>query len=196
MSSDKDTKSLAMNLIMMQKLCSFIFHKIMGWTIDPFPEEKQYVMIVAPHTSNWDFIVGILGRISNNQKLYFLAKSQLFRFPFNSILNALGGIAVDRAAPHHLVEQVIENFKQNIHFKLVITPEGTRSPVSTWKSGFFYIAKAAKVPIVPVALDFQNKHIIVGKPFQPHPQLEETIQHITKFYQPIKGKHPQELPKA
>lgn len=168
----------------------------MGWTIDPFPIEKQYVMIVAPHTSNWDFIVGILGRISNNEKLYFLAKSQLFRFPLASLFKKIGGIPVDRAEPHHLVEQVIQNFKDNHQFKLVITPEGTRSPVSTWKSGFFYIAKAAKVPIVPVALDFQNKHIIVGKTFQPHSQLEETIQHITNFYQPIEGKHPQELPKA
>ena len=168
----------------------------MGWTIDPFPREQQYVMIVAPHTSNWDFIVGILGRISINEKLYFLAKSQLFQFPLGSLFKKIGGIPVDRSESHALVEQVTQNFRENHEFKLVITPEGTRSPASKWKSGFFYIAREAKVPIVPVAIDFQNKHIIVGKPFQPHPQLEETLQHITQFYQPIKGKHPQELPKA
>ena len=180
---------------MIQKLCSFIFHSLLGWKVDPFPDKKQYVMIVAPHTSNWDFIIGLFARGTVNVQLSFLAKSQLFKFPWGSFFRYVGGISVDRSQSNKLVDQIAENFHNDPNFKLVLTPEGTRRSVNKWKSGFHYIAQAAQVPIVPDGLDFKHKHMIVGEPFMPTAELSETLEKIQKFYEDVQGKHPQGLPK-
>tara|TARA_B100001094_G_scaffold283984_1_gene297137 strand:- start:30492 stop:31040 length:549 start_codon:yes stop_codon:yes gene_type:complete len=177
---------------MLSWLCRSLL-KLNGWTYDPWNREISCVIIVAPHTSNWDFIVGYLYRCSQNINPYFLAKSELFIPIFGQLLRSIGGIAVDRSQKNKQATSLVSYFQNDSVFQLVITPEGTRSQVTRWKTGFFYIAREAKVPIIPIGLDFKRKHIKVGTPLQAV-HLNQTLTEIFAFYRPIEGKYPQKLP--
>ena len=131
-----------------------------GWEINgELPQQPKFILAVAPHTSNWDFFVGIAVMFSLNLKVSFLAKGSIFRWPIRSLLTAIGGIGVDRHHSHGVVGQIVEEFKANEKFILGIAPEGTRSKTAEWRTGFLHIAQQAHVPIVPVSLDFQKKEI-------------------------------------
>jgi 1-acyl-sn-glycerol-3-phosphate acyltransferase len=131
-----------------------------GWTITgSLPTQPKFILAVAPHTSNWDFFVGIAVMFSLNLKVSFLAKGSLFHWPVKSLLTAIGGIGVDRSHSHGVVGQIVEEFKNNEQFILGLAPEGTRSKTAEWRTGFLHIAQQAHVPIVPVSLDFQKKEI-------------------------------------
>ena len=143
---------------MLRPLYLLLF-KIFGWKINGhFPEQvKKYVIAVAPHTSNWDFVVGVAARsILRIQRAKFLGKSQLFRPPFGWLFRRLGGYSVDRSKSQDVVEQVAHIFDQHDDFVLALAPEGTRKKVGKLKTGFYYIAK--KVGSKYHIKNFRTKH--------------------------------------
>ena len=149
---------------MLRPLYLFFFW-LFGWKIKgSFPEElKKYIIAVAPHTSNWDFPVGLAARsILRIQKARFLGKSQLFTPAYGWFFRALGGYPVERSSSHDMVDQVVTIFNSHEEFILALAPEGTRKKVEKFRTGFYYIAKKANVPIIPVGFDFANKEVVVG----------------------------------
>jgi 1-acyl-sn-glycerol-3-phosphate acyltransferase len=136
-----------------------------GWRfVGGMPALDKFVIIGAPHTSNWDFVL-FLGAIRHWKiSPHFVGKHTLFRWPFGSFFRKLGGIPVDRDQPGGMVQQVAEEFERSERMILVVAPEGTRKAAPYWKSGFARIAAAAKVPIVPVVVDFPGKRLVVGEP--------------------------------
>ncbi|SRR5258708_10005418 len=153
---------------------------------------KKFIVAVAPHTSNWDFVVGIAARsILRIQKAQFLGKSQLFKPPFGWFFRALGGHPVERTTSQDMVEQVVKIFNNHEEFILAMAPEGTRKKVEKLRTGFYYIAKGAHVPIVPVGFDFQKKEVIVSQPLWPTINMEDDMEKILSFYRTIRGRNPE-----
>ncbi len=179
---------------MFRLLCSFIFYRLMRWRLDgnfPFHLPK-FVIAVAPHTSNWDFPIGIMVRtILRHSDLKFVGKSSLFRPPLGAFFRWLGGYPVDRSKHTNFVDSVVEIFNQEPEFRLTIAPEGTRKKVDKLKTGFYYIARGAKVPIVPVQFDYGNRRVFVGDPFYPGPDAEADIAQLTEFFKGVRGFHPE-----
>jgi 1-acyl-sn-glycerol-3-phosphate acyltransferase len=177
---------------MLRPFYQFLF-RIFGWKINGgFPAGlKKYIIAIAPHTSNWDFIVGVAARsVLRITDAKFLAKSQLFKPPFGWIFRALGGYPVDRSSSHDMVTQAVDIVNSHTDFILAITPEGTRKKVQKLKTGFYYIAKGANIPIIPVGFDYEQKQVVVGEPLYPG-QMEEDFQALYQFYKSIKGKNPE-----
>ena len=139
----------------MQTLAKFIYFKILGWKlVGSFPQLDKCVVIVVPHTSWVDFFLGLLIRRVLNEDIHFIGKKALFKPPFGWYFRWMGGAPIDRSKNMDTVSATAKIFNQNKKFRLALSPEGTRKKVSEWKTGFYYIAKAAKVPIVMVAFDF------------------------------------------
>lgn len=164
-----------------------------GWQVSgAFPADlRKYVIAVAPHTSNWDFPVGLAGRsILKLKDVKFLAKSQLFKPPFGWIFKKLGGYPVDRSTSHDLVSYVVNIINKHDDFILAIAPEGTRKKVNKFKTGFYYIAKNAHVPIVPCGFDYQKKQIVIGSPLFASGDIDSDFEILYAFYRNIKGKNP------
>ncbi|MCE9680534.1 lysophospholipid acyltransferase family protein [Shewanella sp. AS1] len=181
---------------MWQFFCKTLL-KLIGWKLDgALPDVPQYVTIVAPHTSNWDFIIGVLARGALGQKIHFLAKHQLFIPPWGWFFKVLGGTGVDRRQNNNLVDSVVLLFRQDPQFKLALAPEGTRSHVDRWKTGFYRIAEKAQVPIVTVAFDFDRKAVVIPAPFYVSGEIEKDMRAILNFYRGIQGYHPKTLPGA
>lgn len=176
----------------MGNLSKFIITKVMGWkVIDPFPVIPKCVLAIAPHTSNWDFIVGKLAYNSLDRKANFLIKAEWFFFPFNIIFSRMGGIPVKRGRNDSLTNKLAEVFKTRDWMHLAITPEGTRKPVKEWKKGFYFIALNANVPILPIALDYGKKEAKVLDVFYPTGNYEEDIVKIKNCFKDIKAKKPE-----
>lgn len=165
--------------------------KLTGWRIEgALPDEPKFVIIVAPHTSNWDFPVGLWVLFSLGFNGSFLAKHSLFVWPLGPFLKFLGGIPVEREVHKMRVRGISDAFMKSEKMILVITPEGTRKYTPEWKSGFYYIADAAKVPIVPVAFDYGNKVTRIGPPFMTTGDRTADIAELKNFYRGIKAKIP------
>ena len=161
-----------------------------GWKVEgERPDIPKYVMIAAPHTSNWDFYYTILMAFHYRLKIYWMGKSSLFDGWRGPIMRWLGGIAVNRNAASNLVNDTVETIKRSEKITVVVPPEGTRGEVTYWKSGFYYIAHGAGVPIVLGYLDFARKRGGLGPVFMPTGDFEADIKEIQKFYEPIQGKH-------
>lgn len=170
------------------------YWKLSGWKIaGRFPYHyKKMVMIVAPHTSWKDILVGFAAR--NELQIHhakFLGKKELFDGPFGWLFKKLGGTPVDRFSKQGMVEQVVEMFAINENFILAMSPEGTRKKVDTLRSGFYHIAKQAKVPILMVGFDFENKQLIIGTPFFTSDDETADFKTIIKFFAAIKGAKPE-----
>jgi len=165
---------------------------LFGWkVVGQLPKEKKYICAVAPHTSNWDFIVGLGARsILGIKQAKFLGKSQLFRKPIGWFFRMIGGIPVYRDRSHDTVEQVATIIRSADKFILAIAPEGTRKKVSKLKTGFWYIAKASNIPIVPVGFDYRKKEVVVGEPLHVA-DLEIDMATLMEFYTRISGKNPE-----
>lgn len=159
----------------MKTISKFILQTLLGWKIEnKFPEElKKYIVIVAPHTSWIDFPIAILVRISQKVMIHFIGKSSLFKWPFGYFFKALGGTPVYKNKSNNLVEAVVDIFNSKEEFRLGLSPEGTRKKVAKWKTGFYYIAKGANVPIVMATLDFENKKVKISAPYYITKKLEE-----------------------
>lgn len=178
----------------MQKFGTF-FLKLFGWkVVGDLPKEKKYIVVVAPHTSNWDFMAGLFARFSLGVKINFLAKRQLFFFPLGALLKILGGVPVDRAKQNNQVERVAELFDSQNEFRLAITPEGTRGPVTRWKQGFYHIAWKAQIPLALVALDYASKEVRIREPFWPTGDINQDFPQILDYFRAVQGRYPKVIP--
>ncbi len=166
---------------------------IFGWKVTGrMPKEKKFVIAVAPHTSNWDFPIGVAARsILRIQRAQFLGKSQLFKPPFGWFFRALGGHPVERTTREDMVDQVVKIFNRHDEFILALAPEGTRKKVDKLRTGFYFIAKGANVPIVPVGFDFRKKEIVVSNPVYLTDNMEVDMEKIMSFYRTITGRNPE-----
>ena len=176
----------------MKIIARFILRTLLGWEVENgFPKEpKKYVIIAAPHTSWVDFPIAILSRISEGTMVHFIGKGSLFKWPFGYFFKALGGTPVDRSKNNNLVEAIIAIFDSKKEFRLGLSPEGTRKKVVQWKTGFYYIAKGANVPIVMAALDFENKKLKISEPYYVTDSMEEDFKNFKKFFKNVKGRNP------
>lgn len=168
--------------------------KIMGWETEMvFPKGiKKCVVIVAPHTSAWDYVLGLATRsILRIGDSKYLGKKELFTPPFGWFFTWMGGIPVDRNSKHNVVDQVVEQFNNHDSFIIGLSPEGTRKKVEKLKTGFYNIAKQANVPIVMIGFDFEKKKVIISNPFYATENQEADFENILHFFRPIKGKNPE-----
>ena len=147
-------------------MIKFIFLKIFGWKIKGENNfTKKCIIIVAPHTHWLDFFLGITIRKVINTHAYFVAKKELFFFPLNIFLKYFGAIPVERNSNSNSVELLAEKFRNKKIFRLGLSPEGTRKKVKKWKTGFYYIAKEAGIPIIMITMDYSNKQSLISDPF-------------------------------
>ena len=166
--------------------------KALGWSlIADFPATDKYVLIVAPHTSNWDFPLGLLAAKALQLDARWLGKHTLFRWPFGWLFRALGGVPVQRDQRRNLIEQISELFARSDKLIIALAPEGTRSKTDHWKSGFYHAARASGVPVVMSCLDYGHKQLVVGGTFYPGDDIEETFLTVRDFYQGRRGKRPE-----
>ena len=175
------------------KFISWIVLLFWGWrpTISAPPGIKKAVLIVAPHTSYWDFALFLPMVFTLNLRLRVLIKHTLFWPPLGWFLRYCGGIPVDRRAARNYVKELAQEFEKRDFFQLLITPEGTRSPRTKWKTGFYQIAMAANVPILMAAVDEKTKQVGVERIFYPSGDLEADMAEIYAFYDQFGGLRPE-----
>ena len=177
---------------MRKAICSFIYHKILGWKHKvSIPDYDKYVICAAPHTSNWDLIIGKLFYGAIGRRTLFMMKKEWFFEPLGTFFRFIGGIPVDRSQKHSLVDQMVEQAKSRSIFHLAITPEGTRSPNPEWKKGFYYIALNAQIPIVLIGIDYKTKTITAEKTIYPCGDYEKDIKEIKNYFKQFTGKYPE-----
>ncbi|MEG0821204.1 MAG: lysophospholipid acyltransferase family protein [Burkholderiaceae bacterium] len=171
---------------------SIAFLKLAGWKIEgKLPAGAQKcVVIAAPHTSNWDLPYTLMCAFVLRMRIYWMGKASIFKFPFGALMRWMGGIAVDRSQSNNLVEASAQAIRQaDGALQLVVPPEGTRSKVRYWKTGFYWIAVSAQVPIVLAYLDFDRKVAGLGPTIHPSGDIERDMEVIKAFYAPMQGKH-------
>ena len=175
---------------MISRLSMWILNSL-GWTVHAdFPDERKYVLIAAPHTSNWDFPLGIVAARAIKLDVHWLGKHTLFRWPYGWFFRAIGGTPVDRDRTLNLIQQIAGLFAHSGQLILALAPEGTRRKTDHWKTGFYHIARAANVPIVMAYLDYGKKQVGIGGAFYPGDDIDEVFVRIRQFYQDRRGKHP------
>ena len=161
---------------------------VIGWKIDiRVPDDKKYVVIIAPHTSNRDFIIGRLANWACDQDLKFMIKKEAFTFFMGPILRMLGGVPIDRSRSIKVVDQMVNRFKEKERFVLAITPEGTRKKTTNWKTGFYRIATKAGIPVYLGYLDYSKKHGGMVQRFDPTGNMEEDMKVIKAYYKDMQG---------
>ncbi len=179
--------------MLLRKIAYFILWLI-GWkTIGGAPNEKKYVTIIAPHTSNIDFFMGKLANWAMGVKPKVIVKKEAFNFFTSPFIKMWGGIPVDRSKTGGVVAEVVRLFKEKDEFILGITPEGTRKRNPNWKTGFYRIARAADVPISLAYIDFGKKELSMGKMFYPTGDMEKDIYEIKQYYKDKVGYHPEKF---
>lgn len=173
-----------------------LYHKIlfdwMGFreeVSEPFP--AKYIIALAPHTSNWDFIIGMLFCRAKDFNCNFLMKKEWFFWPLGNLMHKLGGIPVYRSKKTGLTDIVAEKAKEMDTFRLCITPEGTRKANKEWKKGFYYIALKANIPILLYGLDYKRKLIKCSRTFIPTGNVEKDMEEIKQYFTEFEGKHPE-----
>lgn len=178
---------------MKHKLYRFIFFRLLGWNfVGTFDESiKKCVFIVIPHTSNLDFFMGLLVRGVMNIEINFVGKKELFAFPFGYYFRSVGGAPLDRSGGKNNVDATAEVFSKHETFRLALSPEGTRKKVTELRTGFYYIALKANVPIIPVAFDYGKKEVKIGEPITVAGNYDEDMKRILPFYKDVKGKNPE-----
>lgn len=165
--------------------------RIFGWSVSiTVPDYPKCIICVAPHTSNWDFVLGKLAYAAVGRHAGFLMKEAWFFFPMGMFFRALGGIPVPKKRGSSLVDAVVDKFRSSSRMAVAITPEGTRSRTSQWRTGFLHIARKADVPIVLGVLDFPSKRIMINEEFHPSGDIEADMRAIKSFYKPFQGKYP------
>lgn len=165
--------------------------KLFGWRMVGQPlDVPKYLIVFAPHTSNWDLPIGYAFARAFKLDPNWIGKHLLFRPPFGSLFRWMGGIPVDRRSRNNAVDQVIQAFKERERLALAITPEGTRKKTSHWKTGFYYIALGAQVPIQLAFLDYQRKIGGFGPSFTPSGDIGADLSIMRNFFSGISGKYP------
>lgn len=167
--------------------------RLFGWRLTgAIPDLPRFVVIVAPHTSNWDFPVGLAAKWALGFDVTWLGKDALFRPPLGWVMRAVGGMPVDRSAPNAMVERTAEAFASRERMVLVLAPEGTRTKVDKWRSGFWHIARTADVPVVCAAIDWGRKEVRFGPTLTVRPDVapDVDIARIKAHYDDVRGLHP------
>jgi 1-acyl-sn-glycerol-3-phosphate acyltransferase len=168
------------------------FYRIQGWKATGTPPPGgRYVIIAAPHTSNWDFVyfLGLVNELGIDAN--FMAKDSLFRWPMGGFMRDMGGISIDRSARKNVVEAMIGEFARHDHFALTIAPEGTRSAVQQWRTGFYHIALGAGVPLVIGMMDYGKRTGGLGPSIMPTGDYKKDMQQVAEIYQSVTPKHPE-----
>ena len=165
---------------------------LLGWRLEgTYPDRSKFVLVGAPHTSNWDAVVGLSAAAAYGLEVHFFAKREAFRGPVGWLLRAFGGIPVDRSRPGGLVGDAIEEFHRRDAFLLGMTPEGTRGRSDRWKTGFYRIARAVDVPIVLIPLDYRRKVIGPGPTLHLTDDLAADLRRIVAYFDGVEGKNPE-----
>lgn len=176
---------------MWKRFCRYILCKRLGWTIDVSVDHpNKYIICLAPHTSNWDFILGQLYAGSQGWRINFLMKKEWFFGPLGPIFRAMGGIPVERSEKHNLTQQLSDAAIKAKVFHLCITPEGTRKRTTEWKKGFYHIAETTQIPILLYGIDYEKRLIKCSKSILPSGNATADIAEIMEYYKNFKGKHP------
>jgi 1-acyl-sn-glycerol-3-phosphate acyltransferase len=162
--------------------------KAMRWRVaGEIPNLRKFVIIAAPHTSNWDFVVGIAAKLALGLRVLWLGKDSLFVGPFAPLLRALGGIPVDRMASNNVVVSIVQEFARREQFVLALAPEGTRKKVKRWRTGFYHIAHAARVPIITVALNGKARALELGPPFYTTGDVDSDLVELQRRFSTVSG---------
>ena len=175
---------------LLHHLTKFVM-KLAGWRVEgELPDIPKFILIGAPHTSNWDFVLflGVIFTLRANVR--FMGKAELFRSPIGFFFRYCGGIPVDRSKATGLVDQMVQAVRESSRFVLTIAPEGTRHRVQAWKRGFYHIAKGAGIPIVIAVVDGKHKTVRVGQVFQPTEDMEADMKTIQGFFKGVVGISP------
>jgi len=173
----------------MKNIYQFIFFRLFGWHIKGCmdPHIKKCVIIVVPHTSWMDFAIGVFARGSIGQEMHFVGKKELFRFPFGGYFRWMGGAPLDRQKNENKVDAIAAIFKERDVFRLAIAPEGTRKKVEEWKTGFYYIALKANVPVIAVAFDYGKKEVKIAEPYYLTGEKERDFKILEENYKGVTG---------
>ena len=177
---------------MIQGFCRWLLYKKLGWTkCVTVAHPDKFIICLAPHTSNWDFIIGQLYAQAEGFKINFLMKREWFFWPLGVIFRSLGGIPVWRSKHTSMTDNLAETAKTKDSFKLCITPEGTRSPNTEWKTRFSFIALKAEIPILLYGVDYEKKKIVCTDSFTPSGNIDEEMPKIKSYFKDFKGKKPE-----
>ncbi|MBT8253687.1 MAG: acyltransferase [Flavobacteriaceae bacterium] len=178
----------------MRWLSKFIYYKLLGWKVTGFrnfDSVPKAVIIAVPHTSWHDFYIGVLLRSVIGIKANFIGKKSLFKFPYGWIFRVFGGVPVERRSNENQVQAIARLFDDRDVFRIALAPEGTRKKVEKWRTGFYYIAKEASVPIIMFSLDFGKKENKFSEPFFPTDNPEADFRYMKSFFKGVVGKVPE-----
>mgnify|MGYP002625570033 CR=1 FL=1 len=179
---------------MLRKFCSWLLYKRLGWTKDitvSMPE--KCIICLAPHTSNWDFILGQLYSHAEGMRVNYLMKKEWFFWPLGPIFRKTGGIPVYRAKHSSMTDNLAETAQREPEFRLCITPEGTRSRNPDWKKGFYFIAAKAGIPVLLYGLDYERRLIQCTESFVPSGDVEAEMPRVKRYFAAYKGRHPEQF---
>ncbi len=160
-----------------------------GWQVETLPNVSKAVVIAAPHSSNWDGLIGVVAAFGIGLRINWMGKHQLFRWPLARVMRAFGGISTVRDSAHGVVDQFVEKMRDADRMWLVVAPEGTRRKVAKWRTGFWHIASRAGVPIIPGFLHYPEKKIGFGPPMMPSENMEADLEKLYDFYRNFRGKN-------
>lgn len=177
---------------MLHALAKFIYFKVLGWELlGEFPDIKKCVVIVIPHTHWLDFPLGVIVRKVVNQEIHYIGKKSLFKPPFGWFFRWMGGTPVDRSQNQNMVDAVADIFNSKEVFRFALAPEGTRKKVKALRTGFYYIAKKAEVPIVMVAFDYAKKQVKLSEPLWTTDNMNLDFRKVRQFFKGVKGRIPE-----
>ena len=177
---------------MVKAFCRWLLYKKWGWTLNITEDHPdKYIICLAPHTSNWDFILGLLYSRAEGMECNFMMKKEWFFWPLGPIFRHLGGIPVFRSKHSSMTDNMAEAARRADTFRLCITPEGTRSANAEWKKGFYYIAQKAGIPILLYGIDYEKRLITCTKTILPDGDIDRQMRDIKLYFKDFKGKHPE-----
>ena len=178
--------------VMLQKFCNWLLYNKLGWKKDVTVDHPdKYIICLAPHTSNVDFLIGQLYMRAENMRVNFLMKKEWFVWPLGVLFKRIGGIPVLRSKHTRMTDRIAETARQEKTFHLCITPEGTRSLNPEWKKGFYYIAMQAGIPILLYGLDYKNKLIQCIRTLTPTGDIDKDMVEIKSYFKDFTGRHPE-----
>ncbi|MBS0612136.1 MAG: lysophospholipid acyltransferase family protein [Proteobacteria bacterium] len=176
-----------------RRIFGILLMRLVGWRIvGNLPNTRKFVLIVAPHTSNWDFFYGALAYFVLRLDTTWLVKETAIRGPLGALAKHFGAAPIDRSHANHVVQAYLREFQKRERICLTITPEGTRKKVPEWKRGFYHVAVGAKVPILPVAFDYRTRHIVLNHPIQPTGDIDADLPRIKQYFCKEMARHPEQ----
>ena len=177
---------------MASSFCKWMLYRKMGWKKNVTVEHpEKFIICLAPHTSNWDFVIGQLYMRAEGFRINFLMKKEWFFWPLGVMLRRMGGIPVWRSKHTSMTDNLADTARERQQFRLCITPEGTRKKVSEWKKGFYFIALKAQLPVLLYGVDYKKKEIVCTESFTPTGDIESDMKHIKMYFKDFKGKKPE-----